>query len=81
MKNFILLLVILGCFFTLNSITLADLDFDEQIVVKDFVIGLDDDITEANVEMLEGSEYNVIYEDSGYIIIEKDGYYYIVPKE
>lgn len=81
MKKLFMFIFAVSLCFSINSVTLADLDYDEQIIVKDFVISLDDEITMANVELLEGIEYEIVHKDSGFIIIEKDGYYYIIPKE
>jgi 23S rRNA-/tRNA-specific pseudouridylate synthase len=74
----IFVLLVLGtlCF----SITLADLDFEDQLAVKDYVISLDEEITEINVEQLEGMKYNIIFENDDYIIVEKNGVYVLVPK-
>jgi 23S rRNA-/tRNA-specific pseudouridylate synthase len=74
----IFVLLVLGtlCF----SITLADLDFEDQLAVKDYVISLDEEITEINVEQLEGIKYNIIFENDDYIIVEKNGVYVLVPK-
>ncbi|MDO9576817.1 MAG: hypothetical protein Q7J16_02945 [Candidatus Cloacimonadales bacterium] len=63
------------------SITLADLDFEDQLAVKDLVISLDDEITFANVEELEGTEYYILLESNYYLIVVKDGVVYIIPKD
>lgn len=81
MKKIMLVFILVCISSFLLSITLADLDFEEQLLVKDYVISLDEEISYANVEELEGVEYEVIYESDDYIIIVKDGNIYILPKE
>lgn len=66
---------------SINALTLADLGFEEQLVVKDFVISLEDELSYANVEDFEGITYNVIYEATEYIVVELKGKFYIVPKD
>ena len=73
---FMLLWLVSLCF----SITLSDLGFEDQLVVKDYVISLDEEITELNVEELEGIKYEVIFEAEGYIIVKIDGVYILIPR-
>ncbi len=81
MKKVFLSILLVISMLAINALTLADLDFEEQLVVKDYVISLDDELNYANVEDFEGISYNVIFEATEYIIVEINGKYYIVPKE
>jgi len=68
-------LLISTCIFAL---TLADLDLDQQLYVKESLVSLNQEITFANVEELEGISYTLIMETEGYIIYQKDGKIYVV---
>ena len=83
MKKQILLTLILGMLFTSigYSLTLADLDIEDRIVTEEFIIEMDDEITQANIEDMEGIEFEIVYETGGYIIVLIEGKYYIIPKD
>ena len=74
----VIMVVILS---NLCSITLVDLDFNERLIVKEFIIEIDDDITLGNFESLEGIEYEILYEIEGYIIVIIDDEIFIIPKD
>ena len=83
MKKKILLTLVLGMLFTSlsYSLTLADLDIEDKIVTEEFIIEMDDEITQANIEDLEGIEFELVYETDEYIIVLINGKYYIVSKD
>ena len=83
MKKRILLTLVLGMLFTSigYSLTLADLDIEDRIVTEECIIEMDDEITQANIEELEGIEFWIVYETDGYIIVLIEGKYIIVSKD
>ena len=82
MKKRILLTLILGMLLASisYSLTLADLDIEDRIVTKECIIEMDDEITPANIEELEGIEFWIVYETDAYIIVLIEGKYIIVSK-
>ena len=80
MKKQILLTLVLGMLFTSigYSLTLADLDIEDRIITEEFIIEIDDEITPANIEELEGIEFELVYEPDGYIIVLIGDKYVIV---
>jgi len=81
MKKFVSSLILIFVCSVMFSLSLSDFDLEDQLLIKELVVSLDIEITFSNVEMLEGTHYNIIYESGDYIIVEKDGYYYIIPKD
>ena len=83
MKKKILLTLILGMLLTSlsYSLTLADLDIEDRIVTEEFIIEMDDEITQANIEEMEGIEFELVYETDEYIIVIVSGKYVIVYKD
>ena len=71
MKKKILLTLVLGMLLTSISfsLTLADLDIEDRIVTEEYIIEMDDEITQANIEEVEGTEFELVYETDGYIIV------------
>lgn len=63
-----------------GALTLADLGYEEQLVVEDFVVSLDTEITPANFEDFEGIAYTILAKTQEYIIIEYKNWYFIVWK-
>lgn len=82
MEKKILLTLVLGMLLTSlsYSLTLADLDIEDRIVTEEFIIEMDDEITQANIEELEGIEFWIVYETDEYIIVIVSGKYVIVYK-
>jgi hypothetical protein len=82
MKKKILLTLVLGMLFTSigYSLTLADLDIEDRIVTEEYIIEMDDEITTANIEEVEGTEFELVYETDEYIIVIVSGKYVIVYK-
>ena len=80
MKKKILLTLILGMLLTSlsYSLTLADLDIEDRIVTEEFIIEMDDEITQANIDELEGIEFELVYETDAYIIVTINGKYFVV---
>jgi len=77
----ILTLVLLLLVFTstmLSAVSLLDLNEENKQQVKEFSISVDQEITETNFEAVEGIKYNIVFKTPHYIIIEIDGYYYII---
>jgi len=83
MKKKIIVTVIFIGFIISNifCITLADLDIDKRIIVKDLIIEINDEITLSNFESLEFVEYHILYEMEGYIIIIVDDELIVVQTE
>ena len=83
MKKKILLTLVLGMLLTSlsYSLTLADLDIEDRIVTEEYIIEMDDEITQANIEEVEGTEFELVYETDGYIIVLIEGKYYIIYKD
>lgn len=83
MKKKILLAVVFGMLITSISfsLTLADLDIEDRIVTEECIIEMDDEISQANIEELEGIEFEIIYETDTYIIVIVKGKYVIICTE
>ena len=83
MKKRILLTLVLGLLLTSisYSLILADLDIEDRIVTEEFIIEMDDEITQANIEELEGIEFELVFETDEYIIVIVNGKYVIVYKD
>ncbi|MFC1898206.1 hypothetical protein ACFLYJ_01410 [Candidatus Cloacimonadota bacterium] len=62
------------------SLCLGDLNFAEQDAIKDLLILENEEITEWNVESLEGFEYVLVFESDDYVVIEINGKYLIYYK-
>lgn len=83
MKKRILLTLVLGLLLTSisYSLILADLDIEDRIVTEEFIIEMCDEITQANIEELEGIEFELVFETDEYIIVIVNGKYVIVYKD
>ena len=80
MKKKILLTLVWGMLFASigYSLTLADLDIEDRIVTEECIIEMDDVITPANIDELEGIEFWIVYETDEYIIVIVNGKYVVV---
>jgi len=83
MKKRILLVLtlLIVSFVSVFSVTFADLDFEDQEFLKDYIIDYDAEITVTNFDYLEGIKYSIIYENDDYIIVEIDGKIVIISKD
>ena len=80
-KKFLMFLLSIFVFVTIGSaLTLDDLDITDKMTVEEYLIEHFEDITQINVEELEGEEYEIIFESNEYIIIVVDGTIYIILK-
>ncbi len=81
MKKKILLVLVSVVFFSniALTLTLADLNIDEKILVEEVVLAEDTEITPATFVACEGIDYVIIYKGSGYIIVKIGTKYVIVP--
>ena len=81
-KSLIFVLLMLVTFSTLLSAwSIADLPEEEREIVKNFAISVDAEITESNFGEVEYLKYEIVLKLADYIIIEIDGYYYIISTE
>lgn len=80
-KRILVVLLSLFAFIAVSSaLTMDDLDVPDRMTVVEYLIEHFDDITQINVEELEGEEFEIIFENDEYIIIVVDGTIYIILK-
>ena len=81
-KGLIFIILMLVMFSTLLSAwSIVDLPDEEREIVKNFAISVDAEITESNFEEVEYLKYEIVLKLSDYIVIEIDGYFYIISTE
>lgn len=81
-KSLIFIILMLVMFSTLLSAwSIVDLPDEEREIVKNFAISVDAEITESNFEEVEYLKYEIVLKLSDYIVIEIDGYFYIISTE
>lgn len=79
-KNFLFIVMLLVVFSSiLSAVSIAELSEESKQLVKEFAISVDQEITEINFEAVEGMKYEIKGKTPDYIIIEIDGWYYIIP--
>lgn len=76
---FVFMLITIFCNIAF-SLTLADLDIEEKILVEDRILAEDTEITPATLESLEGIKYDVIFKDNEYIIFKVGDKFIILQK-
>ena len=79
-KMIICLMTVLMLCSMISALTLDDLDISGKTTVEQYLIENFDEITQINVEDLEGEEYEILVVGDDYIIIIHKGVIYVIPK-
>lgn len=61
-----------------SALTMDDLDISDKMTVEEYLIENVDEITQGNVDDLEGEEYRVLAVTDDYIIVEIDGEIFVI---
>ncbi len=74
------LLSIVAFVTVVSALTMDDLDITDKMTVEEYLIEHVDEITQGNVDDLEGEEYQVLAVGDNYIIVVIDGEVIVVTK-
>ena len=79
-KTIISLLAVLMLSSIVSALTLDDLEIPDKLDVKEYLIENFEDITQINVEDLEGAGYEILAVGEKWVIIVVDGDIFVILK-
>ena len=79
-KIIISLMMVLMLSSMVSALILDDLDIPDKMTVEEYLIENFDEITQINIEDLEGDKYEILVVGDDYIIIIHKGVIYVIPK-